>query len=63
MRYTLTKENLKKIGKGLLIAMGGAALTYTAELVPNVDFGEYTALVVAMSSVLINAAREWLKDR
>lgn len=51
----------KKIGRGLLIAVGGAVLTYLAEQIPNVDFGTYTPLVVAGFSALINAGREYLK--
>ena len=52
----------KKIGKGLLIALAGAALTYLQEQVPHIDFGSYTALVVALNSSLVNAAQRWLSD-
>lgn len=55
--------NYKKVGKGLLIAMGGAGLTYLAQLLPGVDFGVYTGLVVALASAGINFAREWLKSQ
>lgn len=59
-RYQLSVEDLKKIGVGLLIAAGGAALTYLAEIIPNVDFGIYAPVAVAVASVLINAGRKFL---
>jgi len=51
---------LKKVGKGALIAGGGAVLVYLAEAVPTIDFGPYTAIAVGVFSVLINAARKYL---
>jgi hypothetical protein len=59
-KYQLNKEDLEKIGVGLIIALGGAALTFFEELVPNFDFGVYTPLGVALNSALINAARKFL---
>lgn len=53
--------DFKKVGKGLLIAVGAAALTYLAQTLPNVNFGVYTPLVVAGFSALINFGREYLK--
>lgn len=55
--------NYQKVAKGLGIAMGGAGLTYLAALLPNVDFGAYTPLVVAGFSTLINLGREYLKSQ
>jgi hypothetical protein len=55
MNYTLGKQDLLKIGKGLLIALGGAALTYVAQVYPHVNFGMWTPIAVALLSVLINA--------
>ena len=62
MKYTFTKENLVKIAKGAGIAIGGALIAYLAELLPNVDFGQWTPLVVALGGVLINAARQFIKE-
>lgn len=59
-KYELKTEDFKKIGTGALIALGGALLTFTAETIPNIDFGEYTPVVVALSSILINAGRKFL---
>lgn len=59
---SLSGNELRKIGKGLLIAMAGAALTYLAQTIPNVDFGAYTPVVVASFSVIVNAAQKLLSD-
>ena len=61
IKYKFDKTTLKKIGKGMLIAGGGAVLTYLAEMIPQVDFGIYTAVAVGIFAVLINAAKEWIK--
>ena len=59
-KYKLNKEDTSKIIKGLGVALGGALLTYLAEIIPNVDFGQLTPLVVAISCVIINAGRKFL---
>lgn len=58
----LTKVEIKKIGRGLLIALAGAALTYLSEQIPNVDFGTYTPVVVSGFSVLVNTLQKLLSD-
>lgn len=63
VRYTLNKEDGKKILVGLGIACGGALLTYVSDLIPNIDFGEFTPVVVALFSVLINAGRKFLENQ
>jgi len=55
-------EKLKKIGKGALIAGGGAAIVYALQIVATMDFGEYTPLVVAFSGIIINAVYQIQKD-
>lgn len=62
-KYTLNKEDGKKILTGAGIALAGALLTYLADLIPNVDFGSYSELVVAISAILINAGRKWLAGK
>lgn len=47
-----------KIGKGLLIALGGAALTYIAQL--QFDFGSWTPVVVAVASAIVNWGRVYI---
>lgn len=57
--FKLNKEDGKKILKGFAIAVGGACLTYLASVVPNVDFGEWTPVVVALFSCLVNIAQRF----
>ena len=61
-RLKLNKQDGSKILKGLLVAVGGAVLTYLMDTIPLVDFGAYTAVAVAINSVLVNAARKWITD-
>ena len=61
-KYQLNKEDGKRILLGLGVAVGGAVLTYLSELLPNVDWGNWTPVVVSLASVLVNAGRKWLKD-
>lgn len=61
-KYQLSLEDLKKIGIGALIAVGGAFLTYLCDLIPNIDFGVWTPIVVSGFGVLINFARKFLAD-
>lgn len=53
-------EGLKKVGKGALIAGAGAILTYLAEAIPGINFGQWTPIVMAIFSVGINFARKFL---
>lgn len=61
-RFSLDLTDLKKIGVGLLVAVGGAVLTYLTGLIPNVDFGAFTPLVVTGWSVIVNILRKLLTD-
>jgi len=61
-KFTFTKENGKKILKGILISGGAAILTYLAQFISSTDFGVYTPLVVALGGILINALREFIKE-
>jgi hypothetical protein len=61
-KYQLNKADLLKIGKGALIALGGALLTYIAATLPGVNFGVYTPLVVALGGVIINSLTKFLQD-
>ena len=57
---SLNKKDLKSAGKGLLIALAGALLTYMQTL--QFDFGAYTPLAVAVNSIAVNLIRLWLVD-
>ena len=62
-QFTLNKKDALKIAKGAGIAIGGALLTYLAQTLPNVDFGAYSALVVALASILINAGLKFIEGK
>lgn len=63
--FSMSPEDWKKIGKGFLIALAGAALTYaTSVFIPSLeDSGNAVLLTVAaVVSVLVNTARKFLTD-
>ena len=49
-----------KVGKGALIAAGGAGLTYLAQNITGIDFGQMTPVIVSVASIVINAVRKWI---
>lgn len=59
--FSFDTESLKKMGKGLLIAFGGAFATYLEMQIPSFSFGQYTPIVVAVNAVIINIIREYVK--
>jgi len=59
-KYRLNKADLISVGRGLLIACGGAALTYLTETIAKFDFGPYAPVVVAGWSVIVNIVRKFL---
>ena len=61
LKNRLDKDTVTKIVKGALIAGGGAAIIYALEVFVTLDFGQSTALVVALAAVLINAVKEFRK--
>lgn len=60
--FALVKEDFIKLGKGLLIACTGAALTYGSEWVVGTSFGIWTPMIVAAWSVVANMARKFIVD-
>ena len=58
--FSIDSLGLKKVGKGLLIALGGAALTYLVEVIPGIDFGVWTPIAVTVSAVVVNFGRKFL---
>lgn len=61
-KFRLIKEDMLKVGKGALIATSGALLTYALQVIPTVDFGQYTPIVVALASILINAGLKYFQS-
>ena len=53
-QYNLIKQDLIKVGKGALIAGTGVACTYILENVGNINFGDFTPIVVGFISILTN---------
>ena len=62
MSFLLNKEKWISVGKGLLIAVGGAAATYLATITTQLDFGPFTPMIVAGFSVAINYIRKALEQ-
>jgi len=62
-KYTFNKEDGLKIAKGAGIAVGGALLVYLAEILPNVDFGQYTLILAPVLSILINAGLKFFQGK
>jgi len=58
-RFSLDKSEWISVGKGLLIAVVGAGLTYTAQWISGTDFGDWTPLIVAGFAVITNLFRKW----
>jgi hypothetical protein len=59
-KNSLNELDYQKILLGLGIAMAGAALTYIQDVLPGIDFGVWTPVVVALNSAVVNAARRFL---
>lgn len=62
-QFTLNTIDWKKIGKGALIAVIWVLMTYLADLIPTIDFGVYTPIVVAGFSILANIVRKWMESK
>lgn len=60
-RFTLNKEEGKKILKGLGIAIAGAALTYLSQYLTKTDFGDLTPMVVVINSVIVNTLTKYVQ--
>lgn len=61
-RGELMKQDMIKIGKGALVAGGGAFAYYVLQGLTQVDYGEFTPIVVAVLAVLINAVRKYITE-
>jgi hypothetical protein len=62
-KYTLNQADFEAIGRGLLIALAGAALTYLIDVFPQVDFGQYQVVAAVVFAVLVNVARKYLAGK
>ena len=62
-KLELNKTDIDKIGKGAIIAVSAALLTYATDIIPLIEWGAYKPLMVAMSAILINAGRKYLAGK
>lgn len=61
-RFTIDKIGLKKVGKGLLIGVGGILLTGLEQAIPYIDVGEWNPFVLTINSALVNLGRKFLTE-
>lgn len=62
-KFSYNKADLQAIGRGAIIAIGSALITYLIELLPSVDFGEMTPFVVGILGILLNSARKYISGK
>ena len=60
-QFKFDKETLLKVGRGCLIAGGGAGITYLLQELPKIDFGQWTPAVVGIASIALNTLWQWFK--
>lgn len=60
--FTINAEDIKKLGKGMMIAVAGAALTYGTTWLADTDFGMWTPVIVAGWSITVNFVRRFIAD-
>lgn len=59
---SLNGTDLYKAGRGLLVALAGAGLTYLLETIPLIDFGAYTGIVFSVTTTLVELGRRYLTN-
>jgi hypothetical protein len=66
-KFTIIKEDLIKVGKGLLIALSGSAIVFLSSVSNVIDwsrFGSnsqlYMLIATAISSSIVNLIRKWV---
>ena len=52
-------ETIKKICKGAFIAGGGATVVYLLQAISTMNFGQWTAIITAIASILLNAIYQY----
>ena len=60
-QFSLNKADGLKILRGAGYAVGGALVTYLLSILPNMDFGQYTLIVMPIASVLLNMGVKYFK--
>ena len=62
-KYKLNKKDGLKIAKGAGLAAGGAVVVFLVEILPNVDFGELTYMIIPIVSIILNSALKFVKNK
>ncbi len=58
--FQIDKKDWKRVIAGGAIVMAGAGLTYfVQDILPGMNFGEYTPIIVAICTILLNIIRKW----
>lgn len=62
-RFSLNGYDFSRILVGASVAMGGALLTYLSETVGQIEWGDWTPVVVALASILVNMGRKFIAGK
>jgi hypothetical protein len=57
------KQDLLSLGKGLLIALAGTAITYLYAYITKQNLGVYTPIIMTLAPVIVNILRKSLDGR
>lgn len=60
--FQLDRNDLSKVGKGLLIAALGGLITAVPEQMQMIDWGPYAPIAFAVSSMLVNLLRKLIAN-
>lgn len=61
-KWSLNSIDWKKIGIGALVAIVGAVLTYSQQVIMKVDFGTWSPIVMIVNSTIVNLVRKFIAD-
>ena len=61
-RWKLNKKDGKSLLKGFVIMLVGTSLAWGLNQLPNVDFGQYTYILVPVLGLLFNTGLKWVTD-
>ena len=61
--FSLNKSDLKKIFKGLALAMGGAGITYLLGILDVINVDWISPLYTGIAAALLNAIKVWIQGQ
>lgn len=61
-RWSFVGVDWGKIGRGALVAIAGAILTYGTQVVADTDFGSWTPMVAAGWAIVVNLLRKFATE-